>query len=169
MYIRRKVFSRFEDENGIERLFSTTEFEKDFSDMLADMELENRKYRAFDPSMNSGERLSKRQLNKEAEETVRQTKAKDLRDKLDEVNAKHNYTSSEEAKDLQAELDKLSPKAKESLLKRIYGKDAAHRGRNIALTGAAVAGLGAAGYGVHKALKNKKAKKEEEKKGGKRK
>ena len=164
MYIRRKVFSLLRNEKGEERYFSTTEFEKCFTDMVKDMELEKLKNDIMDDEtayINAPKKaMSKRELNKAAEKTSNMLEAKRVRDELDQVNAENGYRNTDKAKELRNKIEKLeNGEGKKNLFKRLYGKDNAHRKRNIALTAAGATALGAgAGYGIYRAVKAKKAK-----------
>lgn len=171
MYIRRKVFSSFIDENGEERYFSTTEFElqKNFADMLADMKIEEIKNKLAE-----GTPLTK------AEREVLQGGAihdQKVRNAIDEAVAKNNYVhGGAEERAIKAEeaaakaqdpnYGKITgPTGKQKAagwLKKTYGKGAQHRGRNIAIT-AAVPVVATGGVIAGKQIaKNRKAKKSED-------
>ena len=170
MYIRRKVFSSFIDENGEERYFSTTEFEDErlYADVVADMQIEDAKRRLMEGTATKAdsELIQSGALHEQR-----------VRNEIDAAREKNGGIAGgkEEKKILARErrkkkadpnYGKVTPvtttQKAAGWLKKTYGKGAQHRGRNIALT-AAVPVVATGGVIAGKRIaKNRKAKKSED-------
>ena len=188
MYIRRKVFSRFIDENGDERLFSTTDYEYN------DYDYDEREFSWLDEAGNlhyeSGKIVGKEQLEKAEDlfgegkkapkkykggtpggkqpdthvKALTKEEQKALKSKVGKRTAEmKNWNKSDAYKDQKYQASKRNVELKEELgeirnLKNKLGKTKAMN--KGLLIGIGAAGAGAAGYGVYRAVKNKKDKKE---------
>ena len=185
MYIRRKVFSRFIDEYGDERLFSTTdyEYERDYSylDKAGNLHYEGsgrivgkediekaedlfngkkgpKNYKGGTPAGKSPSRTRP---------AYTEEKMKNLKKKVGKrTDSMKNWNKTDDYKKQEYEASRSNIDLKERLgenraLKNKLAKTKAmNKGLLIGLGATAAAG---AGYGIYKATKAKKAKKEEEK------
>jgi len=149
MYLRRKVFSSFIDENGEERFYSDP-----YAEMMRDKALNN----MFDETAN----MSPTQMEDNLYEYKKQDARVKEANKIEQERAareKAKEQLNKEKAEKSGAVKRLIGKGK-NWVKKTYGKDAQHRGRNIAITAAVpVVATGAVATG--KAIKAKKARQQE--------
>lgn len=168
MYIRRKVFSLLQDENGEERYFSTTEFtdERLYSDEGIEMLNKMRKGAGLKEQVDRAEYMKSEAQNR-AKEAAEKAKEAGQSERLSKAgrqgaNLSRKGAGMEKIDSPAVETTKkVAGKAKD-WAKKTYGKGAQHRGRNIAIT-AAVPVVATGGVIVGKKIaKNRKAKRAED-------
>jgi hypothetical protein len=148
MYLRRKVFSSFIDENGEERFYS---------DHLAEMERQEALNKLYDSTANMTTDQSLETLHKYRNADNRVNEANKIEQERAAKEAAKEAAKGEAKKS--GTVKRLIGKGK-NWAKKTYGKDAQHRGRNIAIT-AAVPVLATGAVATTKAIKAKKARQQE--------